>query len=733
MDPRSRTILIGLLSLAAVLAIYLLYSQLSKAPQIDIDIGAKSIDTAADSNVGDFDSEIGKIGDIGIVGLTKPVFRHLKNGRVDRELGFEELLHEVKGEWEVEKPYINIYQPNFNCSVTADRGKIQIEIAGGGPSPKDATFTGNVVVHILPESGSDIKESFIYLNDLIFISEKSLLSTAGPVRFVSQDAQMLGTGLEMIYNDQLERMELFRIVHLAALHLKSSWPALFSQTTQDNSRQAKPAIATDSQKQDEMPATSERAAEQGQGEYYKCVLSKNVVIDAPDQLVFAKDRISINNIFWSRASNGEPNESIRQAQDMLKTTGKDGEVHNATASKDSGLSKSAQTSRDTIVTCDNGIFVFPTNSTIIQNDFLQPAIERTGSAAKPSRDSNDSEGRTIFITERIDYNVLTNNTDANGPLELTFYVNDIAEARLPRVSNEEESPSEGWYGGQAESRETLVPINITARKKARFLSATKQITFEGDCVCTMNRTEPNNIQQKFTLSAPTLTANLTTVNTDTKSRIEHLTADGDVVKLQRVKTTKGKLLSGVELKCCKINYNTGQELFIATGPGQIGLNNSNVSEPNEQAGRFSLRRPCYALLRDFATLKYYIKDNRIIADAEPGRTLQIDYFPIVESSYGQDVTATAAHAEVGLAQTADGQNELSMLVASGGITYKEDKGNELLGSKLFYDREKSLLKIEGDEAAPCYFNGALVEKISYDPKTGKFEVPLAGPGALQIK
>jgi hypothetical protein len=123
----------------------------------------------------------------------------------------------------------------------------------------------------------------------------------------------------------------------------------------------------------------------------------------------------------------------------------------------------------------------------------------------------------------------------------------------------------------------------------------------------------------------------------------------------------------------------------------------------------------------------------IISDAEPGQTLLINYFPVVEGSYGQQVKATAAHTEVGFVQTADGQSELSMLIASGGITYKEDDGNELMGSKLFYDCEKSILRVEGDEAEPCYFNGALVEKILYDPKTGKFEAPLVGPGTLQIK
>ncbi|GAJ20820.1 unnamed protein product, partial [marine sediment metagenome] len=106
--------------------------------------------------------------------------------------------------------------------ITADIGKIQVETAVGRSTPKDATFTGNVVVHILPEGLSNIKESRIYLDDIIFLSEKSQLSTANSVKFVSEDALMLGTGLELVYDDVLERLEYLRIIDLESWRIKSS-------------------------------------------------------------------------------------------------------------------------------------------------------------------------------------------------------------------------------------------------------------------------------------------------------------------------------------------------------------------------------------------------------------------------------------------------------------------------------------------------------------------------------
>ncbi len=87
--------------------------------------------------------------------------------------------------------------------------------------------------------------------------------------------------------------------------------------------------------------------------------------------------------------------------------------------------------------------------------------------------------------------------------------------------------------------------------------------------------------------------------------------------------------------------------------------------------------------------------------------------------------------EADLIQTADGRTELSTLTASGRITY-EDEENEFAGSELFYDHKTSVMKVEGDESQPCYFNGALVEEIELNSRTRKVEAKVVAPGALQI-
>jgi hypothetical protein len=305
-----RKFIIGFISLGVVLAAYLFYSGVSDTPAIDPGSGADFMEAAADSNVGGFDGEIGKIAGVGIGTTQNAYFINVneETNALEREWGFEILLHEARDVWELQKPYVNIYRRNFKCYITADKGQVQVETAVGRTTPKDATLSENVIVHIVPEGSSGIKESFIYLDDITFLSDRSQLSTAGPVRFVSEDVKMRGTGLELIYNEQDQRLEFFRIVDLESLRIRSSQMAMFSAgkteaevpaeaDTQAETRWPDQApVAAAPEEAEALPPDTQPQIEQGQGEYYKCVLSKNVVIDTAEQLVFADERICINDL-----------------------------------------------------------------------------------------------------------------------------------------------------------------------------------------------------------------------------------------------------------------------------------------------------------------------------------------------------------------------------------------------------------------------------------------------------
>ena len=727
----ARKFYVWLISLGAVLAIYLLYNLISKTPPIDM--RKEFTGTAADSNLGGFDGEGGRIGDVHVPGVRKAEFIDLdkETKEVIRVWGFEELLHDTGEEWDIEKPYMNIFRRSFKCYITSDKGRVRVETVAGRPSPKDVTLTENVVIHVLPENGSTIKESFIYLDDVDFISEKSQFSTAGPVKFVSEDVQMLGRGLEVVYNEELDRLEFFRIIHLESLHARVPLETgLFSpgQTGVDrpadtNSRPKtqqpdEPAVAEDSQKTKPLPTASTRAGEQAEGEHYRCVFTKNVVIKSPQEWVFAADEVCISNIFRPKVSDKESDKSDKAGKaDKESTGGTDNiEGSNITVAKQDEPAESAQELVDIVVTCDGGIVVTPMGSPRTPKSPAKPAGEAAGTDRRALiKFLKEAKDRTIFAAQKIDYCAATGNTVASGPSELTFYTSDIIHS-------------------EAEEKKKTIPVKVTARKKAEFFPALNQAVFEGDCLCTIVR-EDSGVQQKYTLSGQKLTVNLSEdkdkQTSDLTHGIEHLTASGGVVRLVTLKTAGKKLLSGVELKCVKFDYDAAQQLFLATGPGTITLDNSRVSEPNEEVGRFSLRRPCWVIVENFDTLKYFLEENRIVADARSQEIL-IDYFPIVNGQYGQHSVATASHVEAFLYQTADGQSELSTLTASGGITYKDDD-NEFVGSELFYDHNEFIMKVKGDEFQPCYFNGALVDAIEYNVRTAEGTVEIIGPGALQMK
>lgn len=706
-----RKISTALVSLATLLAIYLVYSQISKTPQIELDSGREFTHTLAQDRAGEPEGEVGKIGGVGVVTLEKPRYLHRnENNEIDREFGFEELLHEEKDHWQVREPYVNIYQPSFKCYITADRGEVQVETAAGRTSPKDAIFTGNVVIRIVPEKGSDIKESFIYLDDIVFLSEKSLFSTAGPIRFASEDARMLGTGLELIYNDQLNRLEYFRIVDLESLHLASSQESLFAQTTKAGRDQAaETQLSSDQTDADSSRATTgSQQGDRRQGEYYRCVFSKNVVVETSDQLIFADDRLALNNIFWLRESGS----SSWQGTDA---DANDADVWNAGAEEPGEPNELPGDFGDIVVTCDGGIIIMPMDSPEVDKLSVDAADGTPISERALPESFDDAAGRQTCTARRIDYDDPTGQAVITGPLTLAFDVN---------MSN---------LAG-AEGQETVLPAKLTAQKEARFYPASNQVVLEGDCLATMLWEDPN-VQRKYSLSGDTFIIDLAESESEQPTlaaNIEHLTAYGGTVRLATIRTAAAELLGGTELKCRKFDYDAVQQFFLATGPGMLTVDNSRISEPTEKLARYSLRRPCYAFLQHFDTLQYLLGTNRVIADAEPEGTLQINYFPGVEAEYDQWVVATAAHAEATLVQTRGGQTELSMLLASGAITY-EDQDNQFAGGELSYDRGKSTIKVSGDEFQPCYFNGALVERVEYNPQTRKVDVQIAAPGALQLE
>jgi hypothetical protein len=827
-----RKLIIGFTTLCAVLGAYLLYNRISSSPAIDADQQANIIESATDPNTVSFDNNVGKIGNVGVGPVRKAKYITLnKDKQVEREFGFEKLLSEARDIWDLEKPYMNIFRRNFKCYITADKGKVQVETAVGRTTPKDATFSSNVVVHILLGPPDDIKESYVYLDRFVFLSDRSRLSTDGPVKFVSEDILMDGTGMELIYNEQTERLEYFKINDLESLKIKGLRAAMFTaDNTSKENTQAKtqehnePLIVDESPKAETSTPEVRPQPEQEQGIYYKWTFSKNVLVNSPEQLIFAGDKLCINDIFWSKSSNNRPAEvdagAAKDNKNTTKTTKPSQQADDNVSEQHVSPPAPAEPNvpseqpKSVILTCEGGFEVMPRDSTRAQEQVAADGSEEgVFSTRLPEVFSNDTN-RTKFSTRRIDYNEATGDGIAKGPSELTFYVgptsgSDPKQAPVPvkinarkqvsfsKASNkvvfeedcmvkmlqsglsrpkditftapeitvnlpEEKSKQPDmtatgpavlvFYMPDANDPNTNtepVPVTVKAEKHARFLAASNQIVFEGDSKCTMFQEDPNSLVQYLLLSEQ-ITVDLPADSNEGLSGpaagIKHLTATGKVVRLATTKTAKvvgtlagqiqnaktGKLLSGVELKCRRFDYDATKPEFLATGPGAIQFNNSETMEPNEPAGRFNLRKPCLAYIDGFDTLTYSVPDNRIVADAVSGKKLRMDYFPVVEGRYDENITAQASTVEAILYEDPNGQMQISMLSATGGIIY-EEKGKKFIGSTLFYDHKTAILKVNGDETHPCYFNGALVDGIEMNVETGEVKANIVEPGTLQIK
>jgi len=149
-----------------------------------------------DSNFGRLGdaNQIDKIGDAGIRTSEKASFTtHNDNGEIYDVFGFDFLQHKEGGLWELKKPYRNIYRSDFKCYISADKGSIQVETGAGSTTTRE-TFNDNVMIHMIPGSSSDIKETKIYLDELVFLSDRSQLVMGGPATVISEDIRMGGSG-----------------------------------------------------------------------------------------------------------------------------------------------------------------------------------------------------------------------------------------------------------------------------------------------------------------------------------------------------------------------------------------------------------------------------------------------------------------------------------------------------------------------------------------------------------
>ena len=504
-----RKLLIGVVSLGAILGVYLLYSRVSESPMIETGGDGAFVVPAGDGNDAALENGMGQIGEVGLGTVQKARYITLNptTKRLEREFGFEKLLHQAGDIWEIEKPYMNVYRPNFKCYITADKGQVQVETAVGRTTPRDATFSSNVVIHIVPEGQSSVQESFVYLDDIIFLSDRSLATTAGPVQFISEDAQMRGTGMELIYNAQAERLEYFKITDLESLRIKSVQATALSTGTPPARAPAEAGAQAGTSEPNEtsvagaseqVEAPRPEAPPQVAGEFYKCIVSRNVLLDTPEQLILADEKLYLNDIFWSKASldqsGHEDAGAANETQAGAPAAERESPAAEAAAEPNVSTPPPAEPNEPNspleppafiTVTCDGGLLIVPKDSTRTLDDSPRTDPNAAGSDSRRAELLDAGTQRTKFFAQTIDYNAITGDVAAGGLSELMYYASGAAPG---------------------DANEPAVPVKITARDGARYFKASNQAIFK-DCLCRMPQAGLTE-RRDVTFSAPQIVVDL---------------------------------------------------------------------------------------------------------------------------------------------------------------------------------------------------------------------------------
>ncbi|MGA2171434.1 MAG: hypothetical protein ABSG82_00270 [Sedimentisphaerales bacterium] len=697
----SRRLNVWLVSFLTVLVIYFIYNRLSRTPSITTSDSGQSAESIMD--VCDSNGKVGMVGDVG-VGMVKNVRYTTLNAQkqIEQEFGFETLLHQDGNNWEIEKPYLMVYRRNFKCEIRGDRARVEVETAGERVIPKEGLLTGNVTIRIWPQRKGGADESVMYLDDIVFVGDKSQFSTAGAVEFVSNNVRLTGTGMELVYNGEAGRLEFLKITKLRSLHIKR-W-------LQDGAFGGGAAVENETAAASTGPVGENRTAGKP-GQKYRCVLDGNVVIESPRERLMA-DIVALNDIFVQSGAEDQAGVETAPGNEEIA------ESNSVVGSRGGVASSEGDTAGDVEVSCDGSIFVAPMDSAVGQQWLKGRHVSATVDAGQTT--ASPMSGKTTLRGGRIDYSVATGEAVAMGPSQITF-----SAGRLTADVNEKRKTA--GTGPAA--------VVITAQKQAKFEPASNKVVFDGDCRCTVSQIQDDATRQ-YIILGDKLEVGLRraggakgATTTESGLDVERLVATGGVVDLASTKKAGQRLLEGVEMKCVRMDYNTVDGNFVATGPGLIKLDNSQTDEPQEKLSRISLRRKCYAFLRNFDSLEFFNSSNRLVADRKGG-SLSVDYFPIVGGGKEDKIAVTASHVETDILETAQGHRELKDFVAKGAVTY-EDKDNQFAGSEVIYDTNEGIINVSGNKSRPCLFNGAIVDTVRYDLKTGRAQTRIKGPGAMR--
>jgi hypothetical protein len=755
-----RVLTVWVVAVSAILIVYRLYNRWSGTPQIE----PPGQRTGADLPVPEFGSDDPSIGGarVGSVKNSYFTFRDPETKKLKRVLRFEKLLKPKNNSrrWPVVKPRMDMYEDKFTCRITADKGLIEVETVNKNPNPTEAELYENVVIRIHSTDPEKPGDSFIYLDQLTYNSDRSEFSTDGPIRLVSDDAEMEGTGMIVIYNASLNRIEFLKILELDYIRLKNVADLASSQEEPASDQPEIAATEAPAEQPDATAETETAVAAEKTGDLYQCTLTEEVLIRYGDRMIVeAVDQIAISDILLARTAKKSKEEPSPQAEPPAA----DPDVSTVAVLDDPNpdiapQSEPAKPSLEVYITCKGAIvakpmesvydnieppiigastpddaksLAFPKTPTLIaarppQERYPRSSVTFANLAGQPAPAAEDQTAAALagqirikpadrFKARSIAYNSSTGAGVARGPVEVTLHPD----------------PNDA-----ADPDNTVLPMIVTATQDAQFFAdeqrVMERIVFNRDVVGTRKSITPQYLQTSR-FYGDKLTIDLDTAKGVTQGDVKQVSVTDGKVGLESIRTAADTVISHTTLSCLRIDYDGKKEIVRATGPGIIMLNNENAPEPDkDKAQSLSFVRPCYGLIRGFDKLTWFTKAMQINADGK-GESVFMAYWPIVDGKRGQIIRGSATHMQANFMPMPDGTDELATLITTGGILYEEVGTNIFKGDDLLYDARKSLLTVKGSENFPCLLNRVLVESIEYEVDTGNVRSQLAAsPGVLSL-
>jgi len=748
---------IWLAAFAAVFLVYLVYNFMMVTPEIKIHKDQNVVDI----DVPDFSSQEGDVR-VGKVDEARFTVLDEQTKELKRVFGFTKLLNpeEDNNQWHLLKPYMNFYDNKFNCEITSDEGNVEVEEVAGKYRPVNALLYNNVVIKIIPKEEGQLG-STIYLDTLAYNSERSEYSTDGPIKVISEKAVMEGTGMLLIYNNELTRVEFLKVVDVDYIRVsdvseydlggkKTAQPSGDSGQQENNTSAGTIAGGEKDQVADAKTSDKPDGGEkQDSGDLYECRFYEDVAIKYGDELIVTgQNQIFINNILWSdETKKGEAGESPKQEE--TSALGTEQEIADGVKplEQEPEPAPVEQKKVEVLVKCSGGFTVKPLDSFItltrLDDNSTNNTFDDTPRDILARYDDvewrvDDPENPPVlFGAEKIDYDMETGGAIAKTDVELTLY-----SVEKPQEEAEEKPQKETFIGKP-------IPSIIRARGNAEFFAtedrSINKVVFSDDVVGARETFTPAYKQiSKF--YGQKLIVDLQEQGVDTQepdvdmqkqggSEIKHITVRDGKTRLEMERVASGKTINHVRLTCKRIDYDPLVEIVTAKGPGKIEINNENapyvkedVKDKASTSSSLSLKKPCFAFIEGFDELKWFAIESYITADGRE-KSVNMSYLPVVDGERGEVVWSSVTHLKADFVETELGRSELSRMEAWGGVSYEEQSGHMLIGDKLSYNVDESMMIVTGTEDRPCFANGAQVPRIEYNLVSGRIKTKLSSsPG-----